>query len=270
MKRAILPLIFLVTALSAFGQGKYRDINKEIVPSVLFQFNYSAQLTGMDTKAVYGFTNLVGGGVIYKTASNWLWTANGNLISGDRIRPDRIEIFGEGITDANGDLSGTGGFPVSLAFFQRGLHFQAEVGKLFPYKPNPNSGFFVQFGAGYLRNRIRIEYQQEMQNDPSVILDDLQYGYDRMRGGPAFHVETGYFLMSNSKLYNVTLSLEATYARTRHLRDYDFRVFFDENGEPHPVGYNDMSQRFNDFYYGIRVSWMFPTYQRMPEKYYYN
>jgi hypothetical protein len=64
--------------------------------------------------------------------------------------------------------------------------------------------------------------------------------------------------------------LEATYARTRHLRDYDFRVFFDENGEPQVMGYNDKSKRFNDFYYGIRVSWMFPTYQRQPEAYYYN
>ena len=100
-------------------------------------------------------------------------------------------------------------------------------------------------------------------------MDDYQYGYDRMRGGLALHGETGYLLMSNSKIFNFSVSLEVTYARTRNLRDYDFRVFYDENGEPQIMGYTDKNKRFNDFYYGIRLSWMIPTYQRQPEEYYY-
>lgn len=271
MKRSlILLLLALLAGSSAFAQTKLRDIEKEIVPTTLFQFTYAAQLPGMDTRTDYGFTNTIGGSVIYKTDHNWLLTANGNFIFGDRLKGSRIDILGEGITTYDGDVTGGGGLPSALAFFQRGMHFQAELGKLFPYKPNPNSGIFVQFGVGYLYNRIRIDYQIEAQDDPYPVMNDYQYGYDRKRGGPAFHAEAGYLLMSNSKLYNFTVSLEATYARTRHLRDYDFRVYFDENGEPQPVGYNDKSKRFNDFYYGIRVSWMFPTYQRKPEQYYYN
>ena len=263
-------MLAMLAGSTAFSQVKLRDIENEIVPTVLFQFTYAAQMPALDTKDLYGFTNTVGGSVIYKTENNWLFSANGNFISGNRLKPDRIGILGEGITTTDGDIIGDGGLPTSLAFFQRGLHFQAEIGKLFPFKPNPNSGFFVQFGAGYLRNRIRIDYQIEAENHPYPVMDDYQYGYDRMRGGPAFHAETGYMLMSNSKLYNLTLSLEVTYARTRHLRDYDFRVYFDENGEPYVIGYNDKNARFNDLYYGIRVSWMFPTYQRKPEQYYYN
>lgn len=271
MKRSLpFLLLALLTGATAMGQAKLRDIEKEIVPTVLFQFTYAAQFPGMDTKELYGFTNTVGGSVIYKTENNWMFTANGNFIFGDRLKPDRIGILGEGITTTDGDVIGGGGMPASMAFFQRGLHFQAEVGKLFPFKPNPNSGFFVQFGAGYLRNRIRIDYQIEAMNPPYPVMDDYQYGYDRMRGGPALHAETGYLLMSNSKLYNLSVSVEVTYARTRHLRDYDFRVYFDENGEPYVMGYNDKNARFNDLYYGVRVSWMFPTYQRKPEQYYYN
>ena len=168
----------------------------------------------------------------------------------------------------NGEVIGGGGIPSSLALFQRGLHFQAEIGKLFPFKPNPNSGFFVQFGVGYLRNRMRIDYQVESQNPPYQLMEDYQYGYDRMRGGIALHAETGYLLLSNAKIYNFSVSFEATYARTKPLRDYDFRVFYDENGEPVIMGYTDKSKRFNDFYYGIRLSWMIPTYQRQPEDYY--
>jgi hypothetical protein len=61
------------------------------------------------------------------------------------------------------------------------------------------------------------------------------------------------------------VSLEATYAIVRDYRPYDFRVF-----DGVPVGYNDLSKRYNYLYYGIRVSWNIPTYQRQPEEYYYN
>ena len=156
-----------------------------------------------------------------------------------------------------------------MAIYQRGFHFQAEIGKLFQFKPNPNSGFFLQGGIGYLRNRIRVDYQVEAMDTPYQVDEDYQYGYDRMRGGIAFHAETGYLVMGNSRVVNFSISLEVTYARTRHLRDYDFRVFYDENGEPVIMGYTDKNKRFNDLYYGIRLSWMIPTYQRQPDAYYY-
>lgn len=269
MKRILILIVFLLSAtLSSFSQ-KTRNIEKEAIPVTMFQVTYAAQLPALDTKTDYGFTNTVGGSVIFKSRGNWLFTANGNFIFGDKIKGSRIDLLGESVTTIYGEVIGGGGIPSSLAFFQRGLHFQAEVGKLFPVWPNPNSGIFIQAGIGYLRNRIRIEYQVESQNPPYPLLDDYQYGYDRMRGGLALHAETGYLLLSNSKIYNFSVSFEATYARTRPLRDYDFRVFYDDNGEPQVMGYNDKSRRFNDFYYGIRLSWMIPTYQRQPEDYYY-
>ena len=260
-------LVFITVSLS-FGQNA-RNIKKEPIPVAMFQATYGALFPTMDTKTDYGFTNTIGGSVIFKSETNWLFTANGNFIFGNQIKGSRIDILGESITTVNGEIIGGGGMPSALALFQRGLHFQAEVGRLFPFKPNPNSGFFVQAGVGYLRNRIRIDYQIEAQNPPYQVMDDYQYGYDRMRGGMALHGETGYLLMSNSKIFNFSASLEVTYARTRNLRDYDFRVFYDENGEPQIMGYTDKTKRFNDFYYGIRLSWMIPTYQRQPEEYYY-
>lgn len=246
-----------------------RNIKKESIPTAMFQVTYAAQFPGMDTKTDYGFTNTLGGSFIYKTEGNWLFTANGNFIFGDQLKGDRIDILGEGITTYEGEVIGGGGLASSLALFQRGLHFQAEIGKLFPFKPNPNSGFFVQAGVGYLRNRIRIDYQIEAQNPPYPLMGDYQYGYDRMRGGLALHGEAGYLVMSDNRIYNFSVSLEVTYARTQPLRDYDFRVFYDENNEPHINGMVDKSRRFNDLYYGIRLSWMIPTYQRQPDEYYY-
>ena len=270
MKKTTLILFCTLSlSLSGFAQEKPRDIANEAIPTVMFQATYAAQLPALDTKIDYGFTNTIGGSVIYKTKSNWLFTANGNFIFGDRLKGDRVDIFGEGITTPTGEIIGGGGLFSSLALYQRGMHFQAEVGKLFSFFPNPNSGFFVQAGIGYLRNRIRVDYQIEALNPPYPLIEDYQYGYDRMRGGIALHAETGYLVMSNSKILNFSISFEVTYARTRNLRDYDFRVFFDENGEPYVMGYTDKNKRFNDLYYGIRLSWMIPTYQRQPEQYYY-
>ena len=270
MKRSTVTILFLLIAtLSGFAQTP-RHIDKEPISTAMFQVTYAAQFPGMDTKTDFGFTNTIGGSVIYKTKGNWLFTANGNFVFGNKVKGDRIDILGEGITTYEGEVIGGGGMVASLAVFQRGFHFQAEIGKLFPFKPNPNSGFFVQAGIGYLRNRIRIDYQIETQNPPYPLMDDYQYGYDRMRGGFALHGETGYLIMSNNRIYNFSVSLEVTYARTKPLRDFDFRVFYDENGEPQIKGYVDKSQRFNDLYYGIRVSWMIPTYQRQPEEYYYH
>lgn len=268
-KNLIILCCACLFAVSGQGQSKLRNIAKEVVPTTMFQVTYAAQFPGFDTRTKYGFTNTIGGSVIYKTKNNWLFTANGNFIFGNQLKESRVEIFGEGITTTTGEIIGGGGLYTALALFQRGMHLQAEVGKLFPVYPNPNSGIFVQGGIGYLRNRIRVDYQVEALNTPYQLIDDYQYGYDQMRGGPAFHLESGYLVMSDSKVLNFSVSFEVTYARTRHLRDYDFRVFYDENGEPHINGYTDRSKRFNDFYYGIRVSWMIPTYQRQPEEYYY-
>jgi hypothetical protein len=268
MRKTVFTLVLALAAVSTFAQTP-RNIAKEAIPVSMFQVTYAAQFPALDTKSDYGFTNTIGGSFIHKTQGNWLFTGNGNFIFGNKIKGSRIDLLGESITTLYGEVIGGGGIPTSLAFFQRGLHFQAEVGKLFPLAPNPNSGIFVQLGAGYLWNRLRIDYQIETQNPPLPLMDDYQYGYDKMRGGFALHAEAGYLILSNTRVYNLSVSLEATYARTKSLRDYDFRVFYDENGEPHIMGYNDKSHRFNDFYYGIRVSWMIPVYQRQPDEYYY-
>ena len=254
---------------------------KEPIPVAMFQATYALQLPAMDTRTMYGLTNTLGGSFVYKTASNWLFTANGNFIFGNKVKGDRITIFGEGITTVDGEIIGGSGRMTQLAIDQRGMHFQAEVGKLFPWGPNPNSGIFVQAGVGYLRNRIRVDFQQTLLNTPYQVNEDYQYGYDRMRGGPAFHFESGYLFLSDSRLLNFSVSLEVTYARTRDLRDYDFRVFTNpETGVMEPVGTTDPHDpsykpeyhkpHYNDFYYGISVTWNIPTYQRQPQEFYYN
>lgn len=279
MRRILVPILLLLGILS-FAQTP-KDIMKEPIPIAMFRVAYAFHLPGLDTRKDYGFSNNLGGGFVYKTESNWIYEANVGFIFGSQIKGDRIDIFGEGITTSVGEIiGGSGNFSI-FEINQRGLHIQAELGRLFPFGPNPNCGFFVQGGLGYLYNRTHIEYPYDDQNTPYVLFEDYGYGYDRMRGGPAMHLETGYLYLSDSRLLNISVSLEVTYARTRDLRDYDFRVFTNpETGVMEPVGttnpqdpkYNSQYHKphYNDFYYGIRVTWNIPTYQRQPDEYYYN
>ena len=268
--RKILISLFLLVGVALQAQLP-KDIMKAPIPVAMFQATYAFHFPGLDTKDLYGVSHNVGGGFVYKTESNWLFTANGNFIFGNRLNIDRVEIFGEGITTDGGEIIGGSGSYSTFDIGQRGLHFQAEVGKLFSVGPNPNSGFFVQAGLGYLRNRIRVAYPQTMLNTPYQVDGDYQYGYDRMRGGPTLHLEAGYLLLNDTRMLNASISFEVTYARTRSLRDYDFRVFTNpDTGVMEPVGYIDPSKRFNDLYYGIRVTWNIPTYERQPQEYYYN
>ena len=271
MRKIFLPLLFLLgLALQTTAQPT-KDIMKDPIPVTMFQVTYAFHVPAMDTKELYGVSHNIGGSFVYKTESNWLLTANANYIYGTRVKGDRVELFGEGITTDVGEIVGGSGNFVGLEINQRGFHIQGEVGKLFPYGPNPNSGFFVQGGVGYLRNRIFTDFQQSLLNTPYPLFGDYKYGYDRMRGGPALHLETGYLLLNDTRLLNLSVALEATYARTRDLRKYDFRVFTNpETGVMEPVGPTDPKKRYNDFYFGIRVTWNIPIYQRQPEEFYYN
>lgn len=271
MRRIVLPLLFLFGLTVNVLAQPAKDIMKDPIPVAMFQANYAFHIPGLDTKDLYGVSHDVGGGFCFKTASNWLLTLNGNYIYGPKVKGDRTELFGEGITTDAGEVIGSGGNFTLLELNQRGFHLQGEVGKLFPFGTNPNSGFFVQVGLGYLQNRIRIDYQQTLLNTPLPVDKDYRFGYDRMRGGPAAHFETGYLLLNDTRLLNLSIALEVTYARTHDLREYDFRVFTNpETGVMEPVGYIDTSKRYNDLYYGIRVTWNIPTYERKPQDFYYD
>jgi hypothetical protein len=273
--RKIFISLLLLMGLAVQAQTP-RDIMSEPIPVAMFQATYAFHIPALDLKEMYGVSHTIGGSFVYKTESNWMFTANGNFIFGNQLKGDRIDIFGEGITTVNGEITGGSGLYATFAIYQRGVHFQAEAGKLFPFWPNPNSGIFVQAGLGYLRNWIKIDYDHNTVNTPYVVNEEYAYGYDRMRGGPALHLETGYLYLGNSRILNFSVSFEVTYARVRDLREYDFRVF-----DGVPVGYNNPNATgnyvapgrksyYNDLYYGIRVSWNIPTYERKPEEFYYN
>ena len=84
MRKTVFTLALALAMVSALAQTP-RNIAKESIPVSMFQVTYAAQLPGLDTRTDYGFTNTIGGGFIYKTQGNWLFTGNGNFIFGNKI-----------------------------------------------------------------------------------------------------------------------------------------------------------------------------------------
>ena len=249
-------LIFTILLIAPFLANAQQDIKSEPIHTWMFEVTYAYQFPGKDTKVLYDNNNAIGGSVIYKSRSNWVFSFNGNFISGNNVNITREELFGD-ILDNNGEIITGDGIYGSYALFERGAHFQARVGKIFPVlSPNPNCGFFVQGGLGYLFNRVRCEFGSYA-SPPPALAGDYLYGYDRMRGGFAWSGEIGYIFLSNSRIFNFSLSLEFTQAYTKAMRQWDFKLMEKDNN------------LYIDQYVGIRAAIYIPTYKRKPAEFYY-
>jgi hypothetical protein len=139
---------------------------------------------------------------------------------------------------------------------ERGYHLSAKVGKIFSiFSPNPNSGFYLTGGAGYLEHKIKIDV---VQNNVSQLIGDYKKGYDRLAGGFCLNETIGYVYLSNTRLLNFFAGIEFSQAWTKPLRDVNF-----DTGDPDPV------QKRYDAFTGIKFTWIIPLFKRQPEKYYY-
>ena len=251
--KSLIITLLLIIPLAVTAQ---KDIKKEKIQTLMFQATYAYQFPERDTKVIFDNNHSIGGSIIFKTKSNWMFSINGNFISGNTVNITREELFGD-ILDNNGEIITGDGIYGSYALFERGAHFQARVGKIFPIlSPNPNCGFFIQGGLGYLFNRVRCEFGSYA-SPPPALAGDYLYGYDRMRGGFAWSGEIGYLFLSNSRVFNFSLSLEFTQAYTKSLRKWDFKMMQKDNNS------------YIDQYVGIRAAIYIPTYKRKPAAYYY-
>lgn len=250
--------ILILTCLAIFPivMMAQKDIKNEKISTWMFQATYGYQFPGKDTKVLYKNNHSIGGSVYYKSAGNWIFSVSGTFISGNEVNVTREEIFGD-ILDNNGEIITGDGIYGSYALFERGAHFQAKVGKVFPVlSPNPNCGFFVQGGLGYLFNRLRCEFGSYV-SPPPALADDYLYGYDHMRGGFAWSGEIGYLFLSNTRVLNFSLSLEFIQAYTHPMREWDFNLMKKDTNS------------YIDQYIGIRFAIYIPTYRRKPADYYY-
>jgi len=251
LSKAVVWLLIAFLPLQALKAQ--RRMSDTIVNSFLFQASYGLQFPGKDLANQFGLNSSLGGVVSYKTDKNWIWSAQASFIFGDKVegREDLLKH----ISTSEGEVIDGNGTYTSLALFERGYHLQFKASKVFSFSyPNPNSGIYATTGLGYLAHRILIETQF---GTAPQLMGDYAKGYDRLRGGFAHSIEAGYIVMSNSRVLNFSLGFEFIQAFTKSLRDYQFDLMQPDNNS------------YNDHYYGLRLNWIIPAYQRAPQKYYY-
>jgi hypothetical protein len=197
---------------------------------------------GGDLKQRFGISNTVGGSVIYKTMSNWVFMAEGDYLFGRDVKiTDRLL---ENIATEEGYIIDEGGIFTDIAVLQAGLTANISAGKLFPvFGPNKNSGIVVMAGAGYMFHKIRIEQNE---NSAPQISGEYGKGYDRLTEGINTSQFIGYQYYGNNNITNFYVGIELHQGWTSPSRPYNF----DEMRRP---GGN----RF-DALYGLKVGWIVP------------
>lgn len=232
-----------------------RNVSDSIISSPYFAIRYGTAWTSADLSDRYGYMNNLGILAGYKTNRNWFFGLDGGYLFGNRIYMDdpfiNLRDSKGNITDQNGDIA-------TVLTFSRGWQFDLNVGKIIPIlSPNVNSGIFVQFGAGYLQHKMRIET-----NDHVVPVLELDYkkGYDRFTSGVNLRQFLGYSFMANQGFYNFYAGFYISEGFTKNRRT----VFFDQPDIP--VSNNTRM----DIMYGFQAGWIIPIYQRKPKDFYYN
>jgi len=234
-----------------FGQSNVKDTTLSIP---MFYASWAWQVPGGDLADRYGNNSTLTGGFQWKTASNWIFGGDFNFIFGGDIKnEDQIMT---NIKTVSGNIIDNAGSFAYYNLFERGFYVNGKVGKLIPVlSPNPNSGFIVTGGIGYLQHKIRIEVTN---NNVPQLNGDYKRGYDRLAAGFTTNEFVGYLFMSNSRLLNFYGGFEFCQAWTTPQRDVNF-----DTKLPDPV-----QKRF-DILNGFRIGWIIPIFTREPEKFYY-
>jgi hypothetical protein len=246
-------LVFLLVTAGSSLRGQY-SANDTALNIPMFYASYGFAVPGGDLADRFGASSLVGGGFQFKTRTNWLLGANFDFIFGSRVK-DADSLMHNLKTESGYIIDMAGNF-ADYSVFERGFTVTARAGKVIPVlSPNPNSGFYIGAGIGYLQHKIRIEVAN---NSAPQLQGDYKKGYDRLTGGFMVTEFIGYLFLSDNRLLNFYGGFEFTQAFTSPRRD----VYFDTM-EPDPL-----TSR-TDLLSGFRVGWIIPIFQRMPEKVYY-
>jgi hypothetical protein len=215
----------------------------------LVAFQMSAQMPGGDLTKRFGNNLSVGLSYYYKTNKNWMFGIDPNYMFGKNIKED---VLAQLRTPEGEIITSDGNFSL-LKLNERGWNITLSAGKIISkigktkLGPNPNAGFVLMGGLGYLQHKINIF--DEARNVPQV-RDDYKKGYDRLTAGLSVKEFIGYAFFSNNRLLNFYGGFEFYQGLTKSLRSYNYDTMTSET-----------SLRL-DLLYGFRLGWVLPIYKR--------
>lgn len=226
----------------------------ESKPEALFSVfpTLAFHLPGGNLTERFGSNFTAGPGIQWKSKSNWVLSGDMNFIFGNNIRQEGLI---QNLLTSDGFVIGDDGRIAKIVFFERGFHGAVRVGKIFTLKDEyPNSGIYINAGAGFLQHKIKINVEQKT---VSSLKGDYLKGYDRLTNGFSCTQFIGYMHFGKSRLYNYFLGVEIVEGWTRGRRPIHFDTMQRETG-----------QRF-DLLVGVKAGWMIPFRKRLARDYFY-
>lgn len=207
--------------------------------------SYAYQVPGSDMAIRFGNNSNIGAEAFVKTRSNLIIGASGSFLFSSKVREPGLL---RGVTNSYGQILDLDGNPATVLLYERGYSVLAEVGKIIRgVGPNPNCGFLLKLGGGYLRHKIRIETQN---NEVPQLEGDYVKGYDRLCAGPAGMFFVGYQHIGDRRYVNFQIGFETIIGFTRSLRSVNFDTELENKAER------------VDVLTGLRLGWTLPVYRR--------
>lgn len=253
MKKLLSFFFILISILftnQAVAQSNLRD-SSILIPS--FSIHYAYQFSGGDLNSRFGNNHNIGGDFTLKLKNNIMLGVESSYLFGTDIK-NQDQYFRHIRNDQGYVIDGNGQY-AEVHLYERGFNIYLFTGYQFNFlSPNPNSGPFVQLGAGFLQHYIRIE---NTDNTAPQITGEYAKLYDRLSNGFSSTQTIGYRFMGNRNLANFHFGFEFTQAWTQSRRSYNA---------------DDMKRNTDknfDLLFGIKVGWIIPLYGRAPKDFYY-
>lgn len=214
-------------------------------------------LTGIDFPMAdlakrFGTSYRLGGGIKYKTATNWIVGGKFEFIMGNKMRDDSLLI---NLKTSVGGVITQDGNVYNVGQFERGYLFGIEVGKIFPFwQLNKNSGPMMLGSVGFMQYKINLF---DKNNAFPQLRDEYKKGYDRLTNGLYVEDFIGYNYFAKNKMMNFYAGFDFLWGFTQGRRDYLY-----------DLGRSDAGKR-NDIMMGFKLGWVLPIYKKNVEETYY-
>ncbi|MEZ4825968.1 MAG: hypothetical protein R3C61_06695 [Bacteroidia bacterium] len=230
-----------------------KSIADSALSMAFMQVSYQGMIPAGNLSARFGYCSQLGMDAGYKFGSGLYLSTGVKAFFSDGVKEDgllsNLIVPGGFLIANNGTLTG-------IRILGTGLLVPLSLGKIFPVnsRHNLNSGFYAELGGQYLQHKISLFPTDEK---VAAISGDYKKGYDRLTSGFGIREAAGYRYFSNNGYLNFSVGLEFSQNFTRSRRSINF-----------DTGQQDTPRRV-DLLSGFSVGWIFPLYQRAPDKVYY-
>lgn len=248
MNRSLLAVFFLLFASMLQAQRNVKD-STIVAPHMAITYGYL--LNGGDMADRFDPFHSIGADFYVKTKKNWFLGGEGSfLVTNTVMEPGLISNL---VTD-KGELIDQDGQLSVIDVTGRGWKVTVNGGKLFPvFGSNPNSGLLLRGGVGFLQHKIRIEHQI---NTLPQLDGDYEKGYDRLTNGLLLNQFVGWYHMSNNRIANFIVGIDAYQGFTQGRRDWNFDTQMKDD------------QPRLDVMLGLKVGWIIHFYPRTGPEFY--